>query len=336
MKQIIIVILVFMTVLSLVMGARSLDSSKNKIVEEIQKIKLDVLQNAKPMDQKPLDTASTSRRNLLTRSASKSIRGSKAAEPLIDDFSPEVDYTFSRYFDYQPASLLIRITQNPGELEMQNLGIEFSGGIFDLNLFNEGDVLGQGNVLRDDGFLSYDLVVAFKTDDQYFLNYKVTDSSLSQYTIGLEEMFGTLTSSEHGVGLFTVRMFEEYDQDNLANTQVHVLFFNEGLYRFDEYGEFALHTYYVSEMDNQGVPRYTEDWRNIQVEKYTTSYCSMMQGMYVIAMNSELGDANFDARLDLNQDENIDNADWAIFGTYKKDNYNYDVEDWCAYQITPI
>jgi len=244
----------------------------------------------------------------------------------VPGFSPNIEMDFSNYYHYQPTAPSFHITQDENEKEMRGMKVLFEKGYLDLDKYEINDILGSGYLETTEGTLIYEIIVSNKYSSTYVLDYKIASSTSPLYNVGDTESFGQLKQgSNENISFSTETMFEDRDSNNVTDTIQHLIFIEDGTFRNLEPGIFEIEKRSMA----YDYEMYSET-ENIEIIEFTFSYCSLIHGMFEVAHNSNIGDENYDGRLDFYEDETINIQDLAIFAS------NYEDEFWCAYQITPL
>jgi hypothetical protein len=241
------------------------------------------------------------------------------------EFTPDLGIDLSNHYHYQSTSIWFTLTQDETEKEVKSISAFFNKGFFDIDLHEEGDIIGFGHMESSKGDITYEITVSDKFTTFYNLDYKIVDSSNPYYVTGNQGMYGILAKTGDNMNFTSFKLFEGEDDNNLTDTINHFISLTDGVFRNPEPGIMEVEKTFES-MDYE----IFSEIQKIEIQEFTSSYCSLMQGMFEVAYNSEIGDENYDGRLDVYEDETVNIQDLAVFAA------NHEDEFWCAYQITPL
>ena len=259
--------------------------------------------------------------NHKTKSKSKLVSNNDKSS----DFSPSMDIDFSNHYHYQSTSMGFTLTQDETEKEIKMMSSFFDKGYFDIDRFEADDLIGFGHIEMLNGTITYEITIADKFPNFYNLHYEVVDSSNPFYSTGTEGPYGMIAKTGDNMNFSSFKLFEEEDNNNITDTIDHFISLTDGVFRNPEPGMIQVEKTFMS-MDYE---IYTET-QKIEITEFTPSYCSLMHGMFEVAHNSELGDDNYDGRLDVYEDDTINIQDLAVFAAH------YEDEFCCAYQLTQL
>jgi hypothetical protein len=170
--------------------------------------------------------------------------------PIVIDFSPETSLQLTTAYHYWPSGILIEVLQDEGELEMMLMDVFFNEGHLDM-VYEINDVVGGGYVEMEEGSLAYTIFISNKDENgsQYTLFYNIIESTIPQYNVGDQELYGGIAETGGSVDFSTMRMFEEFESNIIADTRRHMIYLNEGLFRNPEPGELLVDVTHFSMMD---------------------------------------------------------------------------------------
>lgn len=240
-------------------------------------------------------------------------------------FSPNLNIDLSNYYHYQSTSILFYLTPDVEQNEVKTMSSFFNKGFVDLDKYNIDDRLGFGHVETLNGSITYELKVSDKLSSSYTLSYDIIDSSNPYYPAGGYGVYGMIANTGDNMNFSAFKLFEDMDDNNITDVTTHFISLDDGLFRNPEPGIIEVENTFTS----MNYEIYTET-QEIEISEFTSSYCSLMHGMFEVSHNSGVGEDNYDERLDLNEDDYVGIQDLAIFAA------NYEDEFWCAYQITPL